>query len=154
MKKIALLSALFALCLLSLPASAGTTHKFGGNDTLWDLAAKYYGDPTLYPILLEVNGIDNPRTILSGTIILIPDKDDMKAIANEKDADRKRALLVKVGARGGSGSSTTERGKKPTQGSADEVSRGGKIEPEETSFTNILKGPKVAPDKLIKTNVP
>ena len=153
MKKIALISVLFALCLLSLPASAGTTHKFTGNDTLWDLAAKYYGDPTLYPILLEVNGIDNPRTILNGTIILIPDKNDMKAIANEKDADRKRALLVKVGAKGGGGS-TPEKPKKAGQGAAAEVSRGGKFEPAETSFTTILKGPKVSPDKLIKTNVP
>jgi len=152
MKKIVLLSLLFVICLMNHSLSAATTHKFGEGDTLWDLAAKYYGDPTLYPILLEVNGIDNPRTILNGTIIIIPNKDDMKAIANETDNDRKKALLVKVGAKTGGGRATDKP--KKEQGPADEASRTGEVDPNETSFTNILKGPKVAPEKLIKTNVP
>ncbi len=151
MKKIVMISLLFVLCLVTHSASAGTTHKFGEGDTLWDLAAKYYGDPTLYPILLEVNGIDNPRTILNGTIIIIPNKEDMKEIANEKDADRRKALVAKTG--GKTGSAVADKVKKE-QVRNDEVSRTGDVESGETSFTNILKGPKVSADKLIKTNVP
>ena len=40
-----------------------------------------------------MNNIDNPRTILNGTVIVIPDKDDMKAIANENDPDKKKLSL-------------------------------------------------------------
>lgn len=150
MKKL-VLPALFVMCTMLMPAMAATTHTIRTGDTLWDLAAKHYGDPTLYPILLEVNNIDNPRTILNGTVIVIPDKEDMKAIANESDPDKKRALVAR--AVGGNGGSVTPKGK-AAPASPDQVSRTGEVDPDDTSFTNILKGPKVSADKLIKTNVP
>ena len=148
-------SAILTIALVGLMASAvaaATTHTIREGDTLWELAARHYGDPTLYPILLEVNNIDNPRTILNGTVIVIPDKDDMKAIANENDPDKKKALIARAG--GGSGKTPDKKDdKKPA--ATDAVSRGGEeVDPNDTSFSNILKGPKVAPDKLIKTNVP
>ncbi|GAB1352025.1 MAG TPA: LysM peptidoglycan-binding domain-containing protein [Candidatus Rifleibacterium sp.] len=149
-------SAILTIALVGLMASAvaaATTHTIREGDTLWELAAKHYGDPTLYPILLEVNNIDNPRTILNGTVIVIPDKDDMKAIANENDPDKKKALIARAGGGGGGKNPGSKDDKKPT--SPDAVSRGGEeVDPNDTSFSNILKGPKVAPDKLIKTNVP
>ncbi len=149
-------SAILTIALVGLMASAvaaATTHTIREGDTLWELAAKHYGDPTLYPILLEVNNIDNPRTILNGTVIVIPDKDDMKAIANENDPDKKKALIARAGGGGGGKTPGNKDDKKPT--SPDAVSRGGEeVDPNDTSFSNILKGPKVTPDKLIKTNVP
>lgn len=152
MKKFAALILFAGIFMVADASFAATTHTIREGDTLWELAAKHYGDPTLYPILLQVNDIDNPRTILNGTVIVIPDKNDMKAIANEPDPDKKKALISK--ASGGKG--TGNPGKTPpAPQSADSVSRGGEeIDPEDTSFSNILKGPKVAPDKLIKTNVP
>lgn len=131
---------------------AATTHTIQDGDTLWELAAKHYGDPTLYPLLLEVNNIDNPRTITNGTVIVIPDKDAMKEIANESDPDKKKALITK--ANGGSAGSGNTNEKPVVPPSPDQISRGGEeVDPEDTSFENILKGPKVAPGKLIKINV-
>lgn len=154
MKKSVCLLFLISLCTLSGVVLGATTHTFKDGDTLWELAARHYGDPTLYPVLLQVNGIDNPRTILNGTVIVIPDKNDMKAIANEQDPERKKALLAKAGAKPGSQGNSNESDKPQTPDSPDKVSRGGEVDPDETSFSNILKGPKVSPDKLIKTNVP
>ncbi len=152
MKKSSTILTIALVGLMASAVAAATTHTIREGDTLWELAARHYGDPTLYPILLEVNNIDNPRTILNGTVIVIPDKDDMKAIANENDPDKKKALITRAG--GGTGKTPDKKdGKKPT--APDAVSRGGEeVDPNDTSFSNILKGPKVAPDKLIKTNVP
>ncbi len=138
--------------------SAVTTHTIKTGDTLWDLAARHYGDPTLYPVLLEVNGIDNPRTIQSGRVIIIPDKSTMQQIAKESDPARKRELIsqatsgqespvIPPGDGGeGQGGSTSQ------SNNASAESRSGKVDPNDTSFTNILKGPKVTGDKLIKVD--
>ncbi|MDD3146802.1 MAG: LysM domain-containing protein [Candidatus Riflebacteria bacterium] len=150
MKKFAL-PVLFLVCTALMPVIAATTHTVREGDTLWDLAAKHYGDPTLYPILLQVNNIDNPRTILNGTVIVIPDKSTMKEIANESDPDKKKALLTQAGGKAGS---TLAPKAKTTPANPDQVSRSGEVDPDDTSFSNILKGPKVTADKLIKTNVP
>ncbi len=44
-------------------------------DTLWDLAATFYRDPFLYPVIAnyEKNNISNPDLILANTIIYIPE---------------------------------------------------------------------------------
>ncbi|GAB4282117.1 MAG: hypothetical protein Kow0029_27530 [Candidatus Rifleibacteriota bacterium] len=140
-------------------AFAVTTHIMEPGDTLWELAAKHYGDPTLYPVLLEVNGIDNPRTIPNGRVIIIPDKSAMQKIAKESDPAKKRALINQ--AKGSTGKtsivSPVDSGNSGVTGNtnsgADSASRGGEaVDPDDTSFTNILKGPKVSPEKLIKTN--
>ena len=137
---------------------AATTHTIESGDTLWDLAAKHYGDPTLYPVLLEVNGIDNPRTIPNGRVIVIPDKSDMEKIARESDPKTREDLI-----RSAAGDSAPNTNVVPpaddsqTQSSysgKDSESRSGKIDPNETGFSNILKGPKVSPDKLIKVDTP
>lgn len=39
---------------------------------LWNMAAKYYGDPYKWTILKEVNKIPNERRIATGTVIYIP----------------------------------------------------------------------------------
>ncbi len=151
-KKIAL-----SLIILSITFSttgfALTTHQFASGDTLWDLAAKHYGDPTLYPVLLEVNGIDNPRTIPTGKTIIIPDKDQMKEIATEKDPTKKQRLIVTAtsGVRPDETSTNTSTNTQ-TQNGQEFESRysGDTIRSSETSFKAILKGPKVGGEKLIK----
>ncbi|MFZ5950499.1 MAG: LysM peptidoglycan-binding domain-containing protein [Candidatus Rifleibacteriota bacterium] len=138
--------------------SAVTTHTFRSGDTLWDLAAKHYGDPTLYPVLLEVNGIDNPRTIQNGKVIIIPDKSSMQQIAKEKDPARKRELISQATSGQDSpvippGDNNEGQGGNTSQNnSASAESRTGEVDPNDTSFTNILKGPKVTGDKLIKVD--
>ncbi len=140
------------LFLLSAGAGfAATTHVFKSGDTLWDLAARHYGDPTLYPVLLEVNGIDNPRAIPNGKVIIIPDKSDMKKIAAESDPARKRSLID--AARGGT-PSEPEPTAPVTETGQDATSRTGNIDPDQTGFNKVLGGPKVSPAELIKTNVP
>lgn len=150
MKKVTLFI-LAAVLIISANADAATTHVFKSGDTLWELAAKHYGDPTLYPVLLQVNNISNPRTIANGKVIIIPDKSDMKAIANEGDPVKRQELI----ARANSGKSAEQAADKPkAPARPDQASREGEVNPEDTSFTNILNGPKVSADKMIKTNTP
>ncbi|OGK08126.1 MAG: hypothetical protein A2W80_03060 [Candidatus Riflebacteria bacterium GWC2_50_8] len=151
MKKLTLFI-LAAVLLVSVPADAATTHVFKSGDTLWELAAKHYGDPTLYPILLQVNNISNPRTISNGKVIIIPDKADMKAIADESDSLKRQELIARVTGGKKAEQAAGEKAKAPTR--PDQASREGQVNPEDTSFTNILNGPKVSADKLIKTNTP
>ncbi|MDN5279558.1 MAG: hypothetical protein PWR01_3523 [Clostridiales bacterium] len=155
MNKKILVTLMMAFCVVSgWQLFAVTTHTFKSGDTLWELAAKHYGDPTLYPVLLQVNGIDNPRTIPNGKVIIIPDKADMQNIAKEKDPAKKKRLIEQ--ATGGSSSSSSgseDQNSKPA--GKDAVSRSGEpVDPEDTSFTNILQGPKVSPDKLIQIETP
>ena len=86
----------FVLGFTSL-VSAASTHTVKRGDTLWDMAKNYYGDPTLYTIIAEVNGVSNPRTILDGTVLVIPNKSDMQAIKNESDSTKRQALIKKAG---------------------------------------------------------
>lgn len=152
MKKI--LSVSVVMILLSGALVCAKTHVFREGDTLWELAAQHYGDPTLYPVLLEVNGIDNPRTIPNGRVIIIPDRADMRNIAQERDPERRRELIARAGG-GATGDNDPERPQQPVNNRADSVSRtGDAIDPEETGFSKILGGPKVSGDKLIKTTVP
>ncbi|MBU1105432.1 MAG: LysM peptidoglycan-binding domain-containing protein [Candidatus Riflebacteria bacterium] len=150
MKKVALLI-LAAVLLISVSANAATTHVIKTGDTLWELAAKHYGDPTLYPILLQVNNISNPRTIPNGKVIIIPDKADMKVIANESDPVKRQELIAQAN-KGKAADKVAN--KQPASARPDQVSREGEVNPDEVSFTNILNGPKVSADKLIKINTP
>lgn len=143
---------IFVALMLALVAGgtvyADKTHVFKGNDTLWDLSAKNYGDPTLYTILLEVNGITNPRTIANGTVIVIPDKSKMIKIANETDPARRKELVDSCG-KGGSDSKATNpnTGTKPN----DQVSRTkSKISESDLNFRDIMDGPKVSTEALLK----
>ena len=150
-------------------AVATETHVMQKGDTLWDLAAKYYGDPSLYPLLLQVNRIDNPRTIANGRTIIIPDKSEMSKIALEKDITRKESMIEKIASSADNankdakdnGSNTNQDNKNKNSNvnnNANDTDDGmnanaarypGKISDSSTSFRNILKGPKVSGDKLI-----
>ncbi|WP_020108242.1 LysM peptidoglycan-binding domain-containing protein [Nocardia sp. 348MFTsu5.1] len=41
-------------------------------DTLWDIAARFYGDPRRYPEIVAANAIPNPDLIFPGQVFLIP----------------------------------------------------------------------------------
>lgn len=48
------------------------THKVVRNDTLWDLAQKYYGNASRWTEIASRNGIRNPRTLQIGKVLVIP----------------------------------------------------------------------------------
>jgi hypothetical protein len=53
-------------------SAASITHKVRWGDTLWDIAAKYYGDPWLYRRIAKENGLTNANKLVSGTVVKIP----------------------------------------------------------------------------------
>lgn len=104
MKKI--ICSLFVMFLIPVALFASKTHTIKLGDTFWDLTAKYYGDPSLYTILMEVNGVSNPRVLECGKVIIIPDKSDMERISNEKDASKRKELINKI--KGGNNNSDSK----------------------------------------------
>ena len=140
---------LFVLSFTSL-VSAATTHTVKSGDTLWAMSAKYYGDPTLYTIIAEVNGISNPRTIRDGTVLVIPNKSDMEAIQNESDSSKRQQLINQ--ANGGSSNSTNTNTSTNTNVSNNNNNNTTKYEapkPEDTSFESVIN--KDVNPKTIKT---
>ena len=140
---------LFVLSFTSL-VSAATTHTVKSGDTLWAMSAKYYGDPTLYTIIAEVNGISNPRTIQNGTVLVIPNKSDMEAIQKESDSSKRQQLINQ--ANGGSSSSNNDSGKKQNNASNNNKNTTTKYEapkPEDTTFESIIN--KSVNPQTIKT---
>lgn len=78
--------AIIVLTLLAAPRASraqvldipeGGQHAVVVGNTLWDLAAAFYGDPFLWPRIYEANvdRIEDPHWIYPGQIILIPDED-------------------------------------------------------------------------------
>ena len=61
------------LDLRSADVSKHWTVKQG--DSLWSIAVQEYGDPADWILIAEANDIDNPRTIDSGTDLVIPVKE-------------------------------------------------------------------------------
>ena len=55
-------------------------HTFVEGDTLWALASKYYGNGNYWEALAIYNGIDNPRKISNGTVVVLPAKSVLKDI--------------------------------------------------------------------------
>jgi LysM repeat protein len=51
------------------------THVVVAGDTLSSLAATFYGDGRLYPLIADANGIANPNVIAVGSTLTIPDVD-------------------------------------------------------------------------------
>lgn len=130
-------------------ALAGTTYTMKEGDTLWELSAKYYNDPTLYPVFLEVNHIDNPRMIPVGREIIIPSFDDMKKVAQEVDPDKRKSLISKLSSNAGSstGSSSDSAAKKEEP--KDEEGNALKpVDPKSVSILKILGGTKVDPKSV------
>ncbi|HNW36186.1 MAG TPA: LysM peptidoglycan-binding domain-containing protein, partial [Candidatus Ozemobacteraceae bacterium] len=109
-----LFSALLLLVIVtfaaSAPAFADKTYTMKDGDTLWDLSSKYYNDPTLYPIFLEVNDIDNPRMIPVGRVIIIPSFDEMKKVAAEPDPAKRQSMIKNLSGGSSSSSSSSDTG--------------------------------------------
>jgi hypothetical protein len=56
---------------VSSPVTARTYRVVGG-DTLWDLAQRYYGDPTQYPGIASASGVADPNLLWPGQVLTIP----------------------------------------------------------------------------------
>lgn len=54
-------------------AQAERTYKVKSGDTLWDIAAQYYGDGRQYMKIAKANSIANPNLINVGVVLKIPD---------------------------------------------------------------------------------
>jgi nucleoid-associated protein YgaU len=48
-------------------------HTMEENESLWDVAVKYYGDGYKYVEIIKVNNLANPDYVPPGTVIIIPD---------------------------------------------------------------------------------
>ena len=138
-------------------ALAMRTYEMQQGDTLWDLSAKFYGDPTLYPVFLEVNDIANPRTIPVGREIVVPSYDEMKKIAQEPDPDKRKAMIKQVtgGVTPSNPSSSTSSSSSSSSSSTAEGTNVNQepsrpIDPKDVSLRKILEGPSVSGDKLKK----
>jgi len=59
----------------------------GKDCCLWNMAAKYYGDPYKWNILKDVNKIPNEKTISTGTVIYIP-KLPLEKVAKVSEIDK------------------------------------------------------------------
>ena len=75
-------SAAAILALLILPGFAPAQQAMGrhdvvNGDTLWDLSARYYGNPFDWRRIWDANRdqVDNPNLILPGQVLNIPDTD-------------------------------------------------------------------------------
>ncbi len=67
-------SSIFLLSIFSFILLTGLTHTVKKNDTLWDIAGHYYGDPFLWPLVYEANKniIQDPHWIYPDQIFTIP----------------------------------------------------------------------------------
>lgn len=54
------------------PNTQNRTHTIGRNDTLWDLAWKYYGNPYKWKNIAEANNNIDPRKLYPGQKLIIP----------------------------------------------------------------------------------
>jgi LysM domain len=88
-KAIASVFMIFSLILIAAPTdlrAQPTTHKAQRGDTLWSICEKYYGDPTLWPKLWEMNPfVTNPHLLKPGDLITLIEKEDM---AKKKVAEK------------------------------------------------------------------
>lgn len=58
--------------------SGAARHKVKQGDTLWDLSAKYLGNPRRWQEIAKLNNITNPRTLQIGTELKLPANKDNK----------------------------------------------------------------------------
>jgi nucleoid-associated protein YgaU len=67
------------------PSSGGLpgrrTHTVGDGESLQSIALANYGTPALWRRIAEVNGIQNPSRVRSGTVIYLPNADELTAKA-------------------------------------------------------------------------
>ncbi|MEV0034068.1 LysM peptidoglycan-binding domain-containing protein [Nocardia sp. NPDC050793] len=55
------------------PGGSRRTHTMRDGDTLFALARRFYGNAELWPVIAQANDIDDPNTIPTGKVIVIPD---------------------------------------------------------------------------------
>lgn len=158
-KKRVILASVFAVLMgiMGVVPCMAKTYTMQKGDTLWDLSTKYYGDPTLYPIFLEVNAITNPRTIPTGKVIVVPSMDEIKGISKEHDPAKRADLISKItGATAptssGSSSSSDNPFSKPLLGGSSGTGSGGNSVQMSSgggmTLQGVLEGPKVKSGKL------
>ena len=58
--------------------SGATRHNVKQGDTLWDLSAKYLGNPRRWQEIAKLNNITNPRALQIGTELRLPANKDSK----------------------------------------------------------------------------
>lgn len=80
-KAIASVFMMLSLIFFAIPTDLigqPSTYKVQRGDTLWSICEKYYGDPTLWPKLWEMNPfVTNPHLLKPGDIITLVEKEDM-----------------------------------------------------------------------------
>jgi Contractile injection system tube protein len=60
--------------------AARRSHTLVDGDTLASVAHAEYGDPTLWRVLAEANGVDDPMRLAPGTTLLVPAADEIVAV--------------------------------------------------------------------------
>jgi nucleoid-associated protein YgaU len=80
-RAIASIFMILSLILIAVPTdlrAQPSTHKVEKGDTLWSICEKYYGDPTLWPKLWEMNPfVTNPHLLKPGDVITLLEKEDI-----------------------------------------------------------------------------
>ena len=76
---------------------ATVTMRKGNEDSLWNLAKKYYGDPYQWTFIRDMNRIPNERVIPVGTVIYVPVK-GAKKLAKEVEVKEKEAAEEELSA--------------------------------------------------------
>src|SRR4030065_71324 len=80
-KAIASIFMILSLILIAVPTdltAQPSTHKVQSGDTLWSICKKYYGDPSLWPKLWEMNPfVTNPHLLKPGDMITLIEKEDI-----------------------------------------------------------------------------
>jgi len=60
--------------------AANRSHTLVDGDTLPSVAYAEYGDPTLWRVLAEANGVDDPMRLRPGTTLLVPAADEIAVV--------------------------------------------------------------------------
>lgn len=145
---IIILATIFINFFIINKSYAVQTYTMKEGDTLWDLAAKFYGDPRLYPIFLEVNDITNPRRIPTGKVIIVPSYNELKKIQNEPDPQKRKQMIQNLRESNTSSSlnnssnsniTSTSAASNPNQ-SIDYSSYSDPIDPKQLKLKNIFEG--------------
>ena len=71
------------------PADPARTHKVEVGETLWQIAARTVGDPTLWPALYLANRdqIKDPARVYPGQELAIPEIDPARAAELRREAE-------------------------------------------------------------------
>lgn len=72
------------------PTSGGPpgrrSHRVVQGDSLPSIAQSVLGDPNLWRVLAEMNGLDDPGVLVPGTVVLVPSRHDARLARQEAKA--------------------------------------------------------------------